>query len=164
MNKALLLSAALSLSIMGCSNENPRVVTRLNQEASLVGALPANPLGWKVITSAVNKQDHTMYTLFGNEAAIQYARTNSQHDYPAGSVLSLVTWDQQEDIRWFGGKIPMMPKSVEFVTVAVGPDNKPSYSYASYEGTPLKEISTQEGLAPESRAAYLVNQRAAVMP
>ena len=40
-----------------------------------------------------------MYTLFGNDLAVQYAHTNPQHDYPAGSVLSLVTWSQQEDPR-----------------------------------------------------------------
>jgi hypothetical protein len=164
MNKIFLLGAALSISLLGCTNTNPRVATRLNASGSLTGDLPANPLQWKVITSAINKQDSTMYTLFGNDIAVQYARTNSQHDYPAGSVLSLVTWTQQEDPRWFGGRIPSAPKSVEFVTVRASPDQKRTYTYEDFEGTPLKKISTQDGLAPDSRAAYLVDQRAAVMP
>lgn len=164
MNKLLLLVAALSISVLGCSNQNPRVVTKLNAAAALTGDLPANPFQWKVITSAINKQDSTMSTLFGNDIAVQYARTNSQHNYPAGSVLSLVTWSQQEDPRWFGGNIPSAPRSVEFVTVGATPDHKPTYTYQSFEGTPLKQTSTQDGLAPDSRAAYLIQQRAAVMP
>lgn len=164
MNKIFFLGAALSIGLLGCTNTNPRVATRLNTGASLTGDLPANPLQWKVITSAINKQDSTMYTLFGNDIAVQYARTNSQHDYPAGSALSLVTWTQQEDPRWFGGKIPSAPKSVEFVTVGTSPDQKRTYTYEDFEGTPLKKVSTQDGLAPDSRGAYLVGQRAAVMP
>jgi hypothetical protein len=167
MNKLLLLAAALSISVLGCSNQNPRVVTKLNDSAALTGNLPANPFQWKVITSAINKQDSTMDTLFGNDIAVQYARTYSQHNYPAGSVLSLVTWSQQEDPRWFGGNIPSTPKSVEFVTVGATPDHKPAYTYQSFEGTPLKQTSTQDGLTgltPDSRAAYLIQQRAAVMP
>jgi hypothetical protein len=163
-NKRILLAAALSIGVLGCTSQNPRVVTRLNDNAALHGDLPANPFHWKVITSAINKQDSTMYTLFGNDIAVQYARSNSQHNYPAGSVLSLVTWSQQEDPRWFGGNIPSAPKSVEFVTVGATVDRKPTYTYQSFEGTPLKQTSTQNGLAPDSRAAYLVQQRAAVMP
>ena len=105
-----------------------------------------------------------MYTLFGNDLAVQYAHTNPQHDYPAGSVLSLVTWSQQEDPRWFGENIPAAPKSVEFVTVGVTDNHKPVYSYQDYEGAPLKKISAQESPRPEGRTAYLLSQPAAVMP
>jgi hypothetical protein len=164
MSKIHLLSAVISLSVVGCSNQNPRVATRLNDAAALTGDLPVNPLQWKVITSAINKQDSTMYTLFGNDIAVQYARAHLQHDYPAGAVLSLVTWNQQEDPRWFGGKIPSAPKSVEFVTIGSDSDHKPTFAYQDFEGTPLKKVSTQSGLDPDSRAAYLVAQRAAVMP
>jgi hypothetical protein len=37
-------------------------------------------------------------------------------------------------------------------------------SYQSYEGTPLKKTTTQEGSAPSDRGAYLLSQRAAVLP
>jgi hypothetical protein len=164
MKSIYLLGAVLSLGIMGCSDQNPRVATKFNQDASLGDALPSNPLQWKVITSAINKQDSTMYTLFGNDVAVQYARTNAQHNYPAGSMLSLVIWHQQEDPRWFGGNIPSKPKSVEFVMVSAGPDQKPSYSYQDFEGAPLKKVSVQDGPAPNERAEYLLSQRAAVMP
>jgi hypothetical protein len=164
MKNIYLLGTLLALGALGCSNVNPRVMTRVNEAASLQGDLPWNPLQWKVITSAINKRDSTMYTLFGNDVAVQYARSSARHAYPAGSVLSLVTWNQQEDPRWFGGKIQAAPRSVEFVAVANTPDNKPVFSYQFYEGTPLKKVSPPEGIVPDQRAAYMVALRAAVMP
>jgi hypothetical protein len=156
-----LLGALVSVGLGGCSDKtNPRVVTRLNQDAALVGALPSNPLRGKVITSWVDKKDSTMSTLFGNDVAWQHARTNAEMTYPAGSVLSVVTWGEQEDPRWFGGNIPQGAKSVEFVTVT----SPVTYSYQRYEGSPLKKVASVEGNDPKERAAYLLAQRAAVMP
>jgi hypothetical protein len=83
--------------------------------------------------------------------------------YPAGAVLSVVTWGQQEDPRWFGGNIPAKVKMVEFVTVT-----KPgSFSFDRYEGTPLKRVTAKnfdELDAVAKRMVYLTAQRAAVMP
>ena len=124
------------------------------------GELPSNPLQGKVITSWVDKKDSTMSTLFGNDVAWQYARTNAEMQYPAGSVLSVVTWGEQEDPRWFGGSIPQRAKVVEFVTVT----SPGTYSYQRYEGSPLKKVASVEGNDPRGRAAYLLEQRAAVMP
>jgi len=156
-----LLGAVLAVGLGGCSDKtNPRVVTRLNDEAAVAGELPSNPLQGKVITSWVNKQDATMSTMFGNDVAVQYARTNAEMQYPAGAVLSVVTWSQQEDRRWFGGNIPRRPKAVEFVAVTA----PGTYSYQRYEGSPLKRVPSTEGGDPKDRAAYLLAQRAAVMP
>ena len=162
------LAIVLALGLSACSSDEPKITAEMNQSASLTGnlvaALPANPLQWKVITSEINKQDSTMSTLYGNDLAVQYARTNSQHDYPAGAVLSLVTWTQREDARWYGASIPNQVKSVEFVTVAAAPDGHRTYSYESFAGAPLKQLSLEEGLQPNDRAAYLLAQRAAVLP
>jgi hypothetical protein len=132
----------------------------VNSDAEPGGALPSSPLQGKVITSWVNKHDATMSTLFGNDVAVQYARTNAEKMYPAGSVLSVVTWSQQEDPRWFGGSIPQKTKAVEFVRVT----GTGAYSYERYEGSPLKKVASGEGADPKERAAYLLAQRAAVMP
>jgi hypothetical protein len=160
--RAMLLFGAVSmLGLVGCSDQvNPRVATRLNLDASLTGDLPSNPFQGKVITSWIDKQDSTMSTMFGNDVAVQYARTNAAMQYPAGAVLSVVTWGQQEDPRWFGGNIPERPKAVEFITVS----SPGSYSYQRYEGSPLKKVASVEGNDPKDRAAYLTAQRAAVMP
>jgi hypothetical protein len=157
----LLLGAVLVVGLVGCLNEtNPRVAARLNQDAALTGEMPSNPLQGKVITSWVNKQDATMSTLLGNDIAVRYARTNAEMMYPVGEVLSAVTWGEQEDPRWFGGNIPQRPKAVEFVSVT-GPG---VFSYQRYEGSPLKKVADVEGSDPKDRAAYLLAQRAAVMP
>jgi hypothetical protein len=137
---------------------NPRVATTLNLDAAVAGGPAANPLQGKVITSWIDKQSGTMSTLLGNDVAIQHARTNEKFNYPAGSVLSVVTWGQQEDPRWFGGSIPAKPRSVEVVTVG------DAYQYQRYEGAPLKRVANEEGTVPVERAAYLLSQRAAVMP
>jgi len=158
----LLLSVFLGMS--GCSGAEPKISATINQSASLVGPLPANPLHWKIITSAINKADSTMSTLYGNDLAVSYARANSQRNYPTGSVLSLVTWTQREDDRWFGARIPDRVKSVEFVGIDVAADGRPSYSYREYEGTPLTMVSEQKGFTPNDRTAYLLAQRAAVLP
>jgi hypothetical protein len=147
--------------LMGCTGENARVVTTLNKEAALVGELPSNPMQGKVITSWVDKKTSTMSTMFGNDVAVHYARTNPESKYPAGSVLSVVTWSQQEDPRWFGGNIPANAKSVEFVSVGTGPN---AYTYQRYEGSPLKKVAGENGAAPNERGAYLLGQRAGVMP
>jgi Cytochrome P460 len=159
-----LLGIVLSLSLLGCAGDEPRISAEFNQNASLVGALPANPLQWRVISSSIDPANSTMSTLYGNDAAVAFARSHAQHDYPAGSVLSLVTWSQTEDVRWFGAKIPENIKSVEFVTVESATDGTRSYSYQEFAGSPLKMRSTQQSLAPSERIASLLSQRAAVMP
>jgi hypothetical protein len=162
----LLFGVASVLGLAGCSDRvNPRVATRLNLDASLMGDLPSNPFRGRVITSWIDKRDSTMSTMFGNDVAVQYARTSAGAAYPAGAVLSVVTWAQQEDPRWFGGRIPEKPKVVEFVTVR----SPGSYSYERYEGSPLKKVASVEGNDTKDndskdRAAYLMAQRAAVMP
>jgi hypothetical protein len=150
----------VSWSCGGSSTVTPSI----NKRAALTGSLPYNPQQWKVITSSVDKRAKTMSTLYGNDAAVRYARGNSQKDYPPGSVLSLVTWTQQEDSHWFGANIPGKVKSVEFVSVTAGPGSQTEYSYEDYEGSPLRKVSSPVDRPAESRTAYLLSQRAAVIP
>jgi Cytochrome P460 len=157
------LGVLVALGSWSCGGSGA-VTASINQRAALTGSLPWNPLGWNVITSSIDQRASTMSTLYGNDIAVRYARSNSQQDYPAGSVLSLVTWTQQDDIHWFGAKIPGQAKSVEFVSVTAGQDGQLSYSYESYEGSPLGRVSSAVGRSAGSRAAYLLSQRAAVMP
>ncbi len=158
-----ILVVSLSLSVVSCSGDASQVSATFNQSAALAGDLPANPLQWKVITATVDPGTSTMSTLYGNDLAVACARTNSQHDYPAGSELALVTWIQTEDRRWFGAKIPDHVKSVEFVTVKAAPGGV-SYAYEEYAGAPLKKSDSQESSTPNDRAGYILAQRAAVMP
>jgi hypothetical protein len=161
---ACLFGFIIAVSQFGCSGNSSRVSAALNKNAALAGDIPENPLRWKVITSTIDRSDSTMATLFGNDLAVEYVRSHSQKDYPAGSVLSLVTWNQREDPRWFGANIPNRIKSVEFVTVSAQPNEPPSYSYEEYEGSPLAKTTAQEPAVAKERTAYLLSLRAAVLP
>ena len=157
------LAAALLLMLMGCSEPNARVITRFNRDAEVSGELPYNPLQWEVIASTLNHNDHTLATVLGNDRAIAYARKNAAHAYPAGSVLSVITWSQEEDPRWFGGNIPGNVRSIEFLEVQSGQDHE-AYLYTLCGGSPLRKVVSTEEKSPTGRAAYILGQRAAVMP
>jgi len=158
------LAAALLLMLVGCSEPNARVNTRLNRNAEVSGELPYNPLQWEVIASTLNHNDHALATLLGNDQAIAHARKTASHEYPAGSVLSVITWSQEEDPRWFGGNIPGNVRSVEFLEVQPGQDGGGTYLYSLYGGSPLRRLVSTAEKSPTGRAAYILGQRAAVMP
>ncbi len=155
--------AGFSAECVGCHTplrNSDYVFTKPLGSAALTGSLPWNPLQGSVIASLVDRRASTMSVLYGNDVAAQYARSNARPDYPPGSVLSLVTWTETEDSRWFGARIPGEVKSVQFVTVTGGPNDKPSCSYENYEGAPLRRTQASDGRS----AAYLLSLRAAVMP
>jgi hypothetical protein len=157
------LAAPLLLMLIGCSEPNARVATRFNRNAEVSGELPYDPLQWEVIAPTLNHNDHTLATVLGNDRAIAYARKNATHAYPAGSVLAVITWSQEEDPRWFGGNIPGEARSVEFLEARSGQD-RGTYLYTLYGGSPLRKLVSTEEKFPTGRAAYILGQRAAVMP
>jgi hypothetical protein len=75
-------SALLLMSVCGCSGANPGTSPKLNDGAALRGELPTNPLNWRVISLMVDRANSTMPTLYGNDIAADYARTNSKDYYP----------------------------------------------------------------------------------
>jgi hypothetical protein len=150
--------------LFGCSNPAPKIAATLNESASLSGDLPVNPLKWKIITSMVDKKNSTMSTLYGNDVAVEYARTNAQRAYPEGSRLALVTWTEADDQRWFGAKIPGGVKAVEFVFVKLNREGRVSYTYQKYEGSPLKMTSLEQSFTRPREADILLSKRAAVLP
>jgi len=162
-NLSIALIAAL-FCLAGCEKPVPAVITRLNDSAALSGDLPANPLHWQVITSAIDHRDASMYTVFGNGDAAEYSRSHNDQNYPTGSVLSLVSWKQTGDPRWFGGMTPDKTQSVEFVEVKADANHSRLYSYERYTGAPLARVISVTTTEPNEREAYLLSQRAAVMP
>ena len=153
----------------GCSNPGrvaPLVAT-VNENASLSAAvastLPANPLKWQIITSSIDPKNSTMSTLYGNDTAVQYARSNTKHDYPPGSHIALVTWTRRDDPRYFGAKIPDRLKSIEFVFITELP-GETKVSYSKFEGSPLAKTASAESATVPAEASALLNQRAAVLP
>ena len=145
-------------------HDAPAPTDLFNRDAALPADLPYQPLRWRVITSSVDHTHSTMSTLYGNDAAVDHARTSPQTSYPAGAVLSLVTWDQQEDRHWFGGRIPGKVHSIEFVAVATGSEGNPSYSYQTYTGSPPQKAADQDAPSVQPRIDEIVGLKAAVMP
>jgi hypothetical protein len=116
----------------------------------------AHPLAGRVITSYVSKREGTMSTLYGNELAASNAR--SGQDYPAGAVLTLVTWSQREDPHWFGGRIPAAVQTVETILF----DKSSGPLYKQYTGEPLVEASPEAGTVTE-RIAFLLSLKASIL-
>ena len=163
MKTTLILAGIVVLYVTGCSGSS-NSPSKFNEASVLSGDLPYNPLRWNVVTSAVSRQAGTVYTVFGNDRAVGYARSGAEGNYPVGAVVSLVTWTQRPDPRWFGGMIPGAVKSVEFVSVVYDGEHHPEYVYTEYRGSPLKIVSAQTETLPAGRAAYLLAQRGAFLP
>jgi hypothetical protein len=151
----------MTAGLSGCTGHKTPVQQILNTGASIPAqTLPMNPLSWRVVTSFANRNDHTMATLYGNDAAIEGARDGGT--YRDGTVLSLVTWQQKEDPHWFGGSIPAAPLRVEFAQASSG-TSPLHWNYSRYEGKPLHAMNLPaDGQA--QRVNFLISQHAAMMP
>jgi hypothetical protein len=156
--------AGVILCLAGCASGAAQISATLNEGAALTGDLPMNPLTWRVISSMADPQNGTMSTLYGNNAAVCYARSHSQQQYPAGAVIAVVTWTQIEDSRWFGAKIPSHVQSVEFVTVNAAKNGEPQIAYELYTGNPLKRAAAPQSSSARERIEDILSRRAAVMP
>jgi hypothetical protein len=135
----------------------PDTLGLYDQAAAVPDAIGTHPLTGKVITTLVSPKDGSMSTLYGNDLAVKSARTGQA--YPAGAIISLVTWSQRDDPHWFGGRIPAALQSVEmvnFITPAAAP------AYEKYEGSALKKAAAGTDVA--LRIQYITGLKAAVLP
>jgi hypothetical protein len=155
-------TALLLLGAAGCSHRAPTERDLFNVDAALPAELTVHPLEWRVIASSIDREHHTMATLFGNDAAVTSARSaTGAFTYPAGSTLALVTWAQKDDGHWFGARIPQRFVSMELITVAAGIGGKASARYERFgpDGR-LASTSDQDGVREET----ILAERASFMP
>jgi mono/diheme cytochrome c family protein len=145
--------------------ERPELVN--NRAAAMPPTLPYQPLGWSVITMYVDRKAHTTGVLFGNEAAVGPAQINGAAQataptraYPAGAVLALVTWAQRDDPHWFGGRIPDVPQSAEFLQF---PAAGQAPGYKSFKGSGFVEHHVSAGAAA-IRSSFLLDLTPARLP
>lgn len=137
-----------------------------NGAAALPPALPFQPLGWKPLTLFVDPKTLAISTLLVNEEGARGVQAWLAHgsqsaiDYPAGSVLALVTWGEREDPHWFGARIPDLPQSVEFVRIHE--EGRPA-TYQRFAGSSLNEQSVDEATASE-RVHAMQSLAPAVLP
>jgi hypothetical protein len=140
----------------GCKHRQPSASDLFNDEAKIGAGLPYPVMEWRALTTSVDRGGMTTSTLFGNDVAVTAAR-GGVANYPAGAVLGLVTWRQQEDAHWFGGRIPDAPVSVEFVEFGGG--SVPVYRH--FAGAPLSE---QADSGSPVRLAAIESMKPVVLP
>jgi mono/diheme cytochrome c family protein len=132
----------------------------VNNAAAVANAtnLPHQPLVWGAITMYVDPKNHTMATLYGNDAAMDAVEAHRAAPvYPASAVLALVTWTQREDPHWFGARIPDRPLSVEFVEAGAQP------RYRRFSGSTLEEDQGAAKISAE-RAGFMLGLAPAPLP
>jgi hypothetical protein len=163
MRSRLMMASCLMLIFApGCSHRTPTQRDLFNVDAALPAGLPVQPLQWRVITSSIDREHHTMATLFGNDAAVTRARSATDSvTYPAGSQLALVTWMQKDDGHWFGARIPQRFVTLELVTVAAGSDGKTPAKYERYGPDGRLLTGSDQDAAREDA---ILTERASFMP
>ena len=152
-----------ALFIVSCTNKMEDAGT-LNKPASLPAAFNFNKQGWKVITSFINRQQATMSTLYGNDAAFKHATTGASGNYPPGAALALVTWKQQEDKRWYGASIPGQLQTLELVSTMAANGSDTTATYHQYKGAALTLATPADSLQDNTRIKYILGQKASVLP
>jgi hypothetical protein len=78
--------------------------------------------------------------------------------------LNLVTWNQQEDKHWFGGRIPGPVQKVEIVKISTAYEGYPGSSYETYEGPTLQKTSDLDAAGQQPHIAAITALKAATMP
>lgn len=156
-NYSLYLIFALIL-IVSCQQKSKKV---LNVKASIQQAdeLKENPLLMSPITSSIQPKQKTMSTLYGNDVAFNYAKTNFNSNYPQNSTLYEVTWMQKPDELWFGANIPKEVISVEKITFL----DKGVIAYEMFQGKILKKVKMDD-LKENLRRDAILSQKMAVSP
>lgn len=155
-----ILFAAFVLIISACNNRKP-AEELLNKKAAIPASFNFSKAGLKVITSSINKKAQTMSTLYGNALALKTAISGSTN-HPAGENLTLVTWKQQDDDRWFGAKIPGDLLSVEVIKTISSNTGDVSTKYQRFTG---KELTNDTDTThQQERITYILSQKTSVMP
>jgi hypothetical protein len=154
MKRYLYMYFAVCTAFTACQQRIPANQI-INQKASLTKSIGLYKM--KVITSSIDKEAHTMATLYGNDAAVTRAR--SAGIIGPNEQLVLVTWDQKADENWFGANIPAQVKRVEKIeTRNVGIDVK----YHRYDGPSLAYSSDTTGESRRINAIF--GMKASIMP
>lgn len=152
-----ILFAGMVVLLAACTNP-PKSTSLVNDGASLPESFNFSKAGLKVITSSVNKNQGTMATLYGNEPALQAAKSGV-NTTTAGEIFALVTWKQKADDHWFGANIPGNLQSVEYVKTTQAGN---MVSYQKFEGKTL--VLSKDTLHNQERIKYILGQKASVMP
>jgi len=136
-----------------------------NAASSLPANLPWQPLAWRALTMYVEPETRRTATLYGNDTAVRALERKDltvgrPPGYPSGSVLALVTWAQRDDPHWFGGRIPDIPLTVEFLQRSSGSG---ADIYRVFEGKALAEAHRDIQDAAQRRD-FILNLKPVSLP
>jgi len=155
-----ILFTASVFTLAACNNRKP-AEELLNKKAAIPTSFNFSKAGLKVITSSINKKEQTMSTLYGNELALKTAISGSTN-YPPGENLTLVTWKQQDDDRWFGAKIPGDLLSVEVIKTINSGTGEITANYQRFKGKKL--VADTDTAHQQERISYIFSRKPSVMP
>jgi len=155
-----ILFTASVFTLAACNNRKP-AEELLNKKAAIPTSFNFSKAGLKVITSSINKKEQTMSTLYGNDLALKTAISGSTN-YPPGENLTLVTWKQQDDDRWFGAKIPGDLLSVEVVKTISSKTGNAIVNYQRFTGKEL--VADTDTALQQERISYIFSQKPSIMP
>ena len=145
------------LAITGCTENTPSGEL-INQKASLPASFSVSDLHQKVLSSFINKGNHTMGVLYGDLAA-ESVLNSSTPTGSAGFSFTLVTWRQQDDPHWFGARIPGDLISVEKL---VKKGAKTGLVYQKMAGKELAPVTDTTGNA--ERIRFMLSQKVSILP
>lgn len=87
--------------------------------------------GLKVITSFSDRKQQTISLLYGNELALQSAKTGIHNK---GELFELVTFKQADNKYWYGSYINGAVQSIELVTSYATDKNVIAFKYKIPQG------------------------------
>lgn len=142
---------------LGC-HVSPKLDEPVNKNASLPAEFNFSSKRLRVISSIINKTKGTMSTLYGNDIAIDAAKSGNQKNTP-GIELTLITWQQKPNKYWFGNNIPGKLLTIETVE-ANQITAKVSYKCFNEHNQSL----ILNPADTDSRIAFILTQKPSVMP
>lgn len=154
MRNIFIILIAMFLAACG-QDHKPQLQTRYNTAATPVQTEALQALNGFVINSFVDTKKHTTSTLYGNAVVANYLKDSTDNNYPKGSVVTLFTWQQTSDPRWFGGNIPDSLISMEVVRY------NDSTTYTFYQG---KNLTPAENSNAASSLAWIRAQKMMIVP
>lgn len=152
-----IISAILIMVISSCYKDT----STINEDASFPKDFNFLELKLKVITSIINTNKNTTTVLYGNDLAFE--KSAMQNTAPAsGEKYVLVTWSQQANPDWFGGKIPYKLLSVDVVNILSQENGRAKTDYKRYIGKELK--LSKDTLGQSKQIDFILDQKRAIIP
>ena len=156
------IMAGIAIAMTACTNAPDNHAGEINAKASLPASFNFKNKGLHVITSSVNKRENTTAVLYGNAAAQKFAAKTAPTD-SVGVLMTLVTWNQEDDWRWFGARIPGDSLCAETVTIT-GKPAAPQIKFEMFNGRLLTRETNTDGVDTAQRIKYILGQKASILP